>query len=299
MEYSKLPFTIAQQIEQLKSRGLKIDDPIFAEHYLSVISYYRLAGYWWPMQADKVTHIFKPEARFETVIDLYNFDRELRLILFDAIERIEIGVRTKLIYYLSLDYGPWWFENPDLFSDKQHHAETLKFIDEELARSKETFILDHYKRYTNPSRPPAWKTLETVTIGNLSKLYRNLISCEARTNVAKDLHVPKPEFLTSWFAAISIVRNICAHHGRLWNKKLPSRIKLFSNTSQPWLNQFPSAANSVKLYTSLCCVQYLLNAISPGNHFKQRLKTLLKRYTVVDLAAMGFPQDWQTEALWS
>lgn len=299
MQYDKPAITIAQQIAQLTTRGLQIDDHAFAEHYLSNISYYRLEGYWWPLQEDKVKHIFKAGSRFETVIDLYNFDRELRLIVFDAIERIEIGVRSRLIYHFSLAYGAWWFEDVSLFTDTGHLEETLQIIDEELDRSKETFILDHYERYTSPERPPAWKTLETVSLGNLSKLYRNLVSCEAKTKVSEDLHVPRPEFLTSWFTAISVVRNICAHHGRLWNKKLPARVRIFSDTKHPWITQIPSSANNVKIYTSLCCIQYLLNAVSPDNHFKYRVATLLGKYPVVDLAAVGFPQNWQAEPLWN
>ena len=89
MIYSKDPLSIDEQITQLKERGLIIDDKKSAVHHLQTISYYRLAGYWWPMQSDKQDHYFKPNSRFEDVILLYNFDRELRLLLFDVIERIE------------------------------------------------------------------------------------------------------------------------------------------------------------------------------------------------------------------
>src|SRR5882724_11582436 len=107
MQYDKQTTTIEDQLLQLKSRGLVISVDLSASHYLSNISYYRLAGYWWPMQADKVNHIFKPNSRFEDVVALYNFDRELRLLLFDVIERIEIGLRTKLIYHLSHEFDAW------------------------------------------------------------------------------------------------------------------------------------------------------------------------------------------------
>ena len=101
MIYNKIAITIQEQITLLQGRGLQVNDIAIAEHFLSNISYYRLEGYWWPMQADKVKHIFKPNSRFEDVIALYNFDRELRLLIFDVIERIEVGFRTKVIYHLS------------------------------------------------------------------------------------------------------------------------------------------------------------------------------------------------------
>jgi abortive infection bacteriophage resistance protein len=96
MIYDKQVTTVDDQITQLKARGLQISDDFLARHYLSNVSYYRLAGYWWPMQADKVNHIFKPNSKFEDVIALYNFDRELRLLLFDIIERIEIWKGQKI-----------------------------------------------------------------------------------------------------------------------------------------------------------------------------------------------------------
>ncbi len=96
MFYTKAATSIAQQMDQLQSRGLQIENKDEAGHCLLNMGYYRLAGYWWPMQADKVAHIFKPNSRFEDVIALYNFDRELRLLLFEVIEKIEIALRTRL-----------------------------------------------------------------------------------------------------------------------------------------------------------------------------------------------------------
>lgn len=91
--YNKQPLTVDEQIAQLIERGLSISDSNLASHFLSHISYYRLAGYWWPMQSEpKEDHVFKPGSKFEDVISLYNFDRELRIIIFDAIEKIEISL---------------------------------------------------------------------------------------------------------------------------------------------------------------------------------------------------------------
>jgi abortive infection bacteriophage resistance protein len=127
------------------------------------------------MQADKLNHIFKPNSTFENVIAIYNFDRELRILVFDAIERIEIAFRTKLIYHLSRDISPWWFEDSSNFRNAVEHTETLIAIDRELGQIKEVFIKEHYKKYhTNTRRPPVWKALEVASLGNISKLYGNL-----------------------------------------------------------------------------------------------------------------------------
>ena len=141
MKYSKPAIDIDQQIAQLKRRGLLIADESAAKAALQNISYYRLAGYWWPMQADKASHLFKPNSTFDNVIALYDFDRELRLLIFDVIERIEIAFRTRLIYHLSLDVSPWWFEDGANFKNATEHTETLLAIDRELGKTKE--VLPH------------------------------------------------------------------------------------------------------------------------------------------------------------
>lgn len=105
----KNPRTIPDQIQLLQSRDMLFRDINNAPHFLANISYYRLKGYWWDMQDDKINHHFAPNSYFEEVIDWYNFDRHFRLIVFNAVERIEIALRTKLIHHLSLQYGECWY----------------------------------------------------------------------------------------------------------------------------------------------------------------------------------------------
>ncbi len=300
MKYSKHSINISQQIQQLKSRGLIFGNEKLAEQFLGNISYYRLAGYWWPMQADKVNHIFKPNSTFENVIAIYNFDRELRIMLFDVIERIEIGFRTKLIYHLSHELSPWWFEDSANFKNAVEHTETLLAIDRELKQTKEVFIKEHYKKYhTDSRRPPAWKTLEIASFGNNSKLYGNLLSTvKAKDTIAAELGAVNHTYLPSWLQSINQIRNICAHHGRLWNKNLPGRPKLLSKPPFPWLENVPAANEHQFLYVHLCCLKYLLNRISPINDFTEKLTSLLLKYPNIDPNALGLKINWQNESLW-
>jgi len=176
MIYSKGATTVAAQIIQLKNRGMIIEDDAYAQHHLSNISYYRLAGYWWTMQSNSVAHQFRVGSKFEDVIALYNFDRELRVLIFDVIERLEIGIRTKLVTHMSHEVSPWWFEDRSIFQNSRQFSDTLFEIRTGLSRSKEVFILEHVSKYVTDTRfPPCWKTLEIVSFGTLSKLYGNLI----------------------------------------------------------------------------------------------------------------------------
>ncbi|TFB28189.1 Abi family protein [Pedobacter alluvionis] len=297
--YNKNAFTIDEHIAQLQERGLVIADKVLAAHYLSHVSYYRLAGYWWPMQADKAQHKFKENSKFEDIIHLYNFDRELRILIFDAIEKIEISLRTKLIYHLSHEFDPWWFQNIAIFQDSGALIETLANLKEEIERSKDIFIKEHKKRYKEDLRfPPAWKSLEMTSFGSLSKLYGNLKNTiKSKDTIAEELGAVNHTYLPSWLQSIAQIRNYCAHHSRLWNKNLPGTPKILPRPPHRWLVDVP--ADTQKLYLHLCIIRYMLNIIAPENSFALKMKELLTRYPSVDPNALGFKVNWENEALWN
>jgi abortive infection bacteriophage resistance protein len=296
--FNKLAFTIEAQVNQLKERGLLIKDEDNAEHYLSHISYYRLGEYWHSMQADKENHIFKPNSRFPDVIALYNFDRELRILLFDIIEKIEISLRTKLIYHLSHEFDPWWFQNFEIFSDSRALVKTLANLEEELERTKEVTIRNHFKKHKDDLRfPPSWKSLEQTSFGALSKLYGNLKNnVKSKDIIAQEYGAVNHTYLPSWLQSIAQIRNFCAHHSRLWNKNLPGMPKLLSKPPLPWVEDVPKQFQ--KLYVHLCLMKYLINIIQPENNFTYRLNDLFVKYPNVDPDALGMKPNWQEEALW-
>jgi len=301
MIYDKPPISIDQQIEKLKERGLLFENVNIAKKYLSHISYYRLAGYWWAMQEDKESHKFKPNSTFENVIRIYNFDAELRLLLFDAIEKIEISLRTKLIYHLSHDYDAWWFQNPSLFRDSPALIKSLEKIREKVDRSKDVFIKEHKKKYKNDLRfPPSWKTLELSSLGGLSKLYGNLKNnIKAKDKIAVEFGAVNHTFLPSWLQSIAQIRNLCAHHSRLWNKNLPGTVKLLPNPPNKWIIDVPKQHDFQRLYVHMCLMRYLLNTIIPKNSFSERVRTLFDEYENIDQKALGFKENWRNEDLWN
>ncbi|MEQ9285402.1 MAG: Abi family protein [Cyclobacteriaceae bacterium] len=298
MIYDKLAITIDQQIAKLQKRGMLIGNIPLARKYLSHISYYRLVGYWYPMYADKETHQFKPDSRFEDAVSLYNFDHDLRMLLFDVIEKIEISLRTKLIYHLSHEFDPWWFEKHDIFINTRQLVSTLFKIQEEVERSKDIFIKEHHKKYKDDGRfPPAWKTLEMTSLGSLSKLYGNLKNnIKSKDAIAQEFGAVNHTYLPSWLQSIAQIRNYCAHHSRLWNKNLPGNPKLLSKPPNAWVEDVPRQFQ--KLYVHMCLMKYLLNVIQPNNTFTKRLKALMKSYPTVDPNALGIKENWYNEPLW-
>ncbi|PKG43924.1 Abi family protein [Psychroflexus sp. MES1-P1E] len=298
--FSKQAITIAQQIDQLKTRGLAISNEAIATAYLSNISYYRLGEYWYVMQSDKKNHIFKPNSNFTDVVALYNFDAKLRILLFEVIEKIEISLRTKLIYHLSHEIDPWWFQNFTLFTDSMALVKTLAKLEEELSRTKDVTIKNHKKKHREDLRfPPAWKSLEQTSFGALSKLYGNLKpTVKSKDTIAKELGAVNHTYLPSWLQSIAQIRNFCAHHSRLWNRNLPGAPKLLSKPPNAWVLDVPKQHEFQKLYTHMCLMKYMLNVIQPNNDFTQQLDNLFSTYPNVDPHALGMKPNWQQEPLW-
>ncbi len=295
---AKPPKTIQGQIELLKDRNMAFRDEANAPHFLSNISYYRLKGYWWEMQDDKVMHHFADGSFFEDVIDLYNFDRHFRLIVFNAIERIEIALRTKMVYHLSLAYGPFWHLDDSLFTNKSHFRALGSKINRALSDSKEEFILEHYKKHPSEN-PESWKALEVLTLGSLSKLYQNLSHQLPEKNViAKEFGLFNQKYLSSWLISITLIRNIIAHHGRLWNRVIINKYDWPNKSIGPILNYIPNNEQRRKVFPILSGILYLNDFISPGHHLRAAILALLDEFKQVPVYKMGFPEGLKNQPIW-
>lgn len=296
MTYTKLPLSIEDQISLLKSRGLIFVDESYATQVLEHISYYRFAAYLRPMEANQTTRQLRVGTSFENVLAIYEFDAKLRTLVFDAIQKIEISIRSKMIHEFSLTYGAFWFFNESCFIDKHRFVEGMNVLEKELSRSKDEFIKEHIAKYGTAEYPPAWKTLELATFGTISKLFANFSNIKLKKKIARSYGIPQHEILESWTAAIGPLRNCCAHHSRLWNRKFPITPQLPTSMRMPWIANLNVSKN--KLYAALCCVAYMLNTIDGNNTFALDLTNLVNAYPMVSISAMGFPVGWKSELLW-
>jgi abortive infection bacteriophage resistance protein len=295
MVFSKPATSVKEQLALLESRGMQIENKAEAEKCLLNLGYYRLSGYWWTMQADNVQHIFKPNTKWENVIQLYEFDRDLRSLLFAIIDRIEISFRTQVIYHLSNDLGSHWFQDPD-FNSPKFFDDNLKTITREVERSKEAFMKEHKAKYiTDTSLPPAWKTLEVCSLGTVSKLFSANTETATKDKVAKHFALGTAIILESWMKSISELRNLIAHHSRVWNRPLTLTPKYINNRANNWLTNRPDLR---KLYYYLSCLQYMLNATDSKYYIGPEIKLLLIKYQYVKPAYIGFPNGWENEPVW-
>ncbi|HEY5326404.1 MAG TPA: Abi family protein [Mucilaginibacter sp.] len=276
--------------------------------FLQNVSYYRIKGYWWDMQSDYQTHIFKPKTYFEDIVDIYNFDRDFRLILFDSIERIEIALRTKMIYHLSMAYGGLWYLDPGLFEittstingvTQTMHLHTIGELKKEFKRSKEIFVLDHHKRFLN-SDPDAWKIFEVASLGTLSKLYKSLKhQLPEKSAICKEMGLNIHNELSSWLEAIAYVRNIIAHHSRLWSRNMVKQpIKTLNKPIGQWFVHPISPVQCKKPFLIISTMVYLCNHINGGNDLKAKLITLFNSSPNIPIYKLGFLNNWENEPIW-
>lgn len=297
MNYNKPAISIQDQITKLKTRGLVIADDNKAASYLSNISFYRLRAYTFPFQDNKdPNHPFIQQITFEEIINLYVFDRQFRLFVLDAIEKIEISMRTQVIYQWALNHGSHWHLNGSLFRNSVQFAKDYIRLQQEVDRSVETFI-DHYKtKYSNPPEPPAWMSLEVSSFGLLSLIFRNLKLGKEKKAITKYYGLNDVGILESWMHSFSNIRNVCAHHSRLWNRRLTAHIKMPTHPKNPFIQN--KMILPYKMYASLCCIKYVLDIISPGNTFKERLLELMKTCPLAQEKEMGFPKNWKNDPFW-
>lgn len=298
MKFSKPALAVEDQLNQLVRRGMAVADTESAIRYLQHISYYRLRAYWLPNEVPASSpgdHAFAPGTQFETILDLYSFDRKLRLLVMDAIERVEVSLRTRWAYVLSLRYGPHGYLDPKLFRRRAEYEKCLLKLREEVGRSHETFVRHYRASYTDPELPPIWGVSELLTFGQLSLWFQNLASGSDRAEIAKPYGLDE-QIIKSFAHHLTYVRNVCAHHSRLWNREMTVGMKVPARPD--WLGAAFNSATPKRLYNTLVMLAYMLDIISPRSHWRANLLATLGQHPKVDLSAMGFPERWRDSAIW-
>jgi abortive infection bacteriophage resistance protein len=164
-------------------------------------------------------------------------------------------------------------------------------------RAKESYARHYPVTYDQPSLMPGWAMLEELTLGDLSHLYKGLARDVDKKNIAKCLELPAP-LLQSWLHTLTTVRNICAHHARLWNRELGIRPELPKKTGFPWPLALLQQGQHPRIFSVLCILNHLMRQVSPHTSWDRRLRDLMQEFPNVSQRAMGFPQDWHQDPFW-
>lgn len=299
MNYTKLPLTTEAMISKLKKRGMIFSDENFAVQKLSHINYYRLSAYWFPYLVDKDIEegFFIPETTFDSIIEQYEFDRKLRAEIMGAIELIEISLRRTWASTLGLEYGPFAHLQAGITSNRSDWHNTVVGLQNEYNRSKEEFIRHHHENYPDLILPPIWVTSEITTIGNLYHLIKNLKEIKDKKSISRHYFLDE-EVLTSFLMHISDIRNVCAHHGRLWNRKLVRRFQIPKSDKTGFKFRFNTKKyESNKIYNTIEMLAYFEYTILGAHTIRERIKELLGEFPAIDKYAMGFPRDTKPNSI--
>nr|VFK14941.1 MAG: Abortive infection bacteriophage resistance protein [Candidatus Kentron sp. LPFa] len=297
MRFSKPPKTFKEQIELLKSRGMIIGDYDYCCHHLAHLNYYRLAGYWLSFQKDRDSHQFNAGTRFEEILNIYMFDKKLRLLLLNTIERVEVSVRTQWAYHLAVQHGPHAYLDESLFFQKEVLKKDKEALSKEIDRSHEIFIKHYKKTYEDPILPPIWSVCEVMSLGLLSRFFGNLKQKEIRKAIANTYDLDDA-VMESLLHHLAHVRNLCAHHSRIWNRRFTVTIKLPRSKKSTLVSYFNANKKRERnLYNTLIILIHLMNIINPSNKWRKRLLHLIAEHKI-DVRAMGFPIDYMKYPVW-
>lgn len=295
MRFNKPPLSIDKQIELLETRGIIFGDRLSARTHLAHISYYRLTAYWLNFEADHATHTFKRGTWFESILNLYVFDRELRLLVLDAIERVEVSLRSQWAYHLSHNHGSHAYLDSTVAQDYNKWERDLERLKEEIRRSDEIFITNYSVKYKDPQLPPAYSVCEVMSLGSLSHWFSNLKPMKTRRGISHSYGLDEG-VLQAFMHHLTYVRNLCAHHSRLWNRQLTFTMQLPRTKPANLAGSF-NAADKRKIYNTLVMLAWMLDQISPGHTWKKRLLDLIRQHNI-NPTDMGFPADYNNRDIW-
>jgi abortive infection bacteriophage resistance protein len=325
VEYSKPWLPVDQQVRRLVEHGLSIGDEGHASAVLQAIGYYRLTGYLYPFRMSeqyidgagrtriRVLSDYRPGTTLTQAVEIIDFDRRLRMLVLDALERIEVAVRMRIGYVLGRT-SAFAHEDPSCFTQSftaevtdtqdpvpSKHAQWLLRVNSRKAGSDEQFVEHFRNKYDD--RMPVWALTEILELGHLSILYRGLNQEDAE-EIAAAFGVPTKTLMASWLASLNYVRNVSAHHARLFNRKLqnaPSRPKAGKVPMLDHLRSNENAKSVFGTYNALAVIAYVLPFVESDTDWSSRLVALLREFPTsggFTVESLGAPTEWESLDLW-
>lgn len=277
------PMTIDEQVENLKSIGLVVEDEEYAKKILNDISYFRLVKAY-SLNLKAKNGRYNEQTTFKQIVDLYLFNANFRQIIFPEIEKVEINVRCRIANYFAEQYGVLGYLEADNFTERKYHEEFLKDIEEEIGRNSKAPFVRNFRENYEGGNLPIYALVEVFSFGTLSKFYKNMKNADKKA-IALTFGVGYT-YIESWLESISYVRNICAHYGRLYNAKLSKTPMLYKEYTQ-------AGIGNNRIYGVLLCLKHLLKDDDHWNLFVDKIEMLFDKYESVQIDTMGFPENWK------
>lgn len=283
--YSKPTLSFNGLVGLIESAGIDIKDAKKAKSCLRIVSYHRLLPY---LESALRNH---SAPNFDKAWEIYCFDRELRLLINDAIERIEIAFRTALSETMSYLYSPTWFLNEELFKDPDRYMGFIEKINLACQERHNSTVREYYDRYKSPKYPPSWIVFEFLSFGACVSGFSNIRHLKDRKAICR-IFKEHPTTMQSWLYSIRYMRNLCAHHARVWNRWF-----VVSPALSFMLGDSFNKQNTC--YAHLIILDKLLQTIYPEAHWKERLRFFLEKNKHLPIYEIGFLNDWENDFFWN
>ena len=296
--FEKPAISIPGQVVLLRRRGLVVNHVARAERCLERISSYRLRPYWLPFEIQSQhdgDHAFRKGATFEDVLTLYLFDQQLRRLVLDGIEPVEVALRARWAHHMATTHGPHGYLNMDLYHDATRYRTAVDMLTRQFQGSQDTFAQHYREMYDSPPLPPAWMAAEVMSFGQLLAWMVNLEHRRDKQAITRPFELDERVF-TSFCGQLRDVRNICAHHGRLWNKRFGNTIRCPTRPVE--LAQAIQGAEQRRLHNTLAILNHLLGTVAPKTPWREQVVHLINGCPLAVPISMGFPVDWQIRSPW-
>lgn len=294
--FAKPTLSVDRQLHFLKQKGLNIPDEERAKRYLIDIGLFRLKPYRKMFYAPGDKH-FRPDVSFDDILSLYIFDRKLRVLAFDALERIEIAIRSVISNVMCDARGPHWFMDSSNFNPTfqgNNYNSFLGLVANCTGRAdpdrRNPSCEQYYANFTDPDLPPSWVIIEVLSMSTWSKVYSGIRKTRYKKRISEYFDFNKDDF-GNWIHALSIIRNICAHHDRLWNripKPIATSVEQYTHAGIP-LNR--SYTNFAMIFSFLC-------RLSSSPRWNEKLFDLVEDAIIDIHVTMGFPVYWYEFDFW-
>ena len=297
--FAKPPLSSVELVDVMVGRGLVVADRRLAARTLFHIGYYRLAPYIDHFDLPGQRHCVTPGTTFDDVLRLYKFDRDLRMLITEALARIEVAYRSALSEVMSkIEGDAHWYTKPRYFAEEGDFRVLQGNVAAALAQPFPA-LDDYLRRYRTPELPPSWLMVEVLSLGQLTRVYRSLRHPSHRRAVAASLGLAD-DVLESWLESFVRVRNICAHHERLWDVSLTHYPGVPHQASVPWPRRWGRLLeeSSRTLYCVVSAMQSMLVTVAPTSPWAFDLAALLDGRSE-QLEVMGFPADWAEDPFWA
>ena len=296
-QYPKQILTIAQQLQSYIDAGMEITSTDEVEEALKTIGYYRLRGYSFQLY-DNANKKYVQGTKFENIVKLYHFDQELSSMIFSMITKIEVALRVHLVDALLVYGDALILQDSSAFKDKKMYWQNASTIASEIARSNDVFIKHNF--INHEGEVPLWTVVEVLSFGTLSKAIKNLKTGagSAYTALANNYKYkslkgnqvkPSLKMLTSWIQAVAVLRNMCAHNSRIYNRTIHTTPEILD------ADKITPAPSHNGLYQVLLAMKYIRSTDAEWMVFVNELDKLFQTYAgVINLSAMNLPTDWKT-----